>query len=227
MSLNANKVGGNANKIEQPVIDPGVYPGRLVQIIDLGVQAQRPYKGQDKPPVQEIMLTYELVDCFMVDDKGEEMLDKPRWLSETLPFYGLYADKAKSTQRYNAFDPKGDFEGDFAKAITQPVNITVVNNASGDKVYTNVGNVAGMRPRDAANCPELKNPAKVFNLDEPDMEVFKSLPEWIREKIKSNLDFQGSVLEAALKGKAAPAPKPAPAPKEAPKDEAEDDDLPY
>ncbi len=202
MSLNAKKAGAaGQNRVEQPTIDPGVYPGRLVQIIDLGVQAQRPYKGQDKPPVQEIMLTYELVDVFMLDDKGEEVLDKPRWISETLPFYGLFADKAKSTQRYNAFDPKGVYDGDLVQAITQPVNITLVNNISGEKIYTNVANVATMRPRDVASCPELKNPSKVFNLDEPDLEVFNSIPEWIRDKIKSNINYQGSALEELLKGK--------------------------
>lgn len=227
MALNAKTAGVQKDRIEQPLIEPGVYPSRLVQIIDLGVQAQRPYKGQDKPPVQEIMLTYELVDCFMVDEKGNEVEDKPRWISETLPFYGLVADKAKSTQRYNAFDPKGAFDGDFAQAAGLPINTTLINNISGEKVYTNVANVAAMRPRDAAACPELKNPIKVFNLDEPDMEVFNVLPKWIQEKIQTNLNYKGSPLEAALKGKAPPAPKedkPKPAPAKA---EDQDDDLPY
>lgn len=230
--LNAKKVGNNAKRVEQPVIEPGVYPARLVQIIDMGVQAQKPYKGQEKAPVNELMLTYELVDCFMVDEQGEEVKDKPRWVSETLPFYGLFADKAKSTQRYHAFDPKEEFEGDWTKAIGLPINVTLVNNVAGEKIYTNVGNVAAMRPRDAANCPELVNPTKVFNLDEPEMEIFNALPEWIRDKIKSNINYQGSPLEEALKGKApAPAPKPKAQPKaEAPKVEDEqrdDDDLPY
>lgn len=231
MALNAKQAGGGVkNRVEQPVIEPGVYPARLVQILDLGIQAQRPYKGQDKAPVQEIMLTYELVDCFMVDEAGEEIADKPRWVSETLPFYGLYADKAKSTQRYYAFDPKDEFDGDFTKAVGLPINVTLVNNAVGEKVYTNIASVAAMRPRDAANCPELKNPVKVFNLDEPDMDAFATLPEWLRDKIKSNVSYQGSSLEKALNGGKAPA-KPAKGEKkkEAPPAAAPDDedDLPY
>lgn len=227
MALNAKTAGKGAqsNRVEQPTIEPGVYPARLVQLIDLGVQAQRPYKGQDKPPVQEIMLTYELVDSFMVDEQGNEVEDKPRWVSETLPFYGLFADKAKSTQRYHAFDPKDVFDGDFSQAVGLPINVTLVNNISGEKVYTNVASVAAMRPRDANSCPELKNPTKVFNLDEPDMEVFNALPKWIQEKIQSNIGFQGSALEAAMKGKAPP--KAAPKAKEEAPVEAEDDDTPY
>lgn len=229
MGLNAKRVGGGnqGNKVPQANIEPGTYPARLVQIIDLGLQAQRPYQGKDKPPAQEIMLTYELVDTFMLDEKGEELEDKPRWISETLPFYGLYADKAKSTQRYNALDPNGDYDGDFSKAIGQPVNVTIVNNAVGDKVYDNIATISTMRPRDADKCPDLVNPSKLFDLDAPDMEVFNSLPEWLRDKIKSNLNFKGSPLEQVLNGggdrpRSTKAGKPAPAP------EAEqDEDSPF
>lgn len=196
MALNIKKVSNNNKaRVEQKNIDPGTYPGRLVQIIDLGLQAQRAYQGKDKPPAQEVMLTYELVDEFMKDEKGNELPDKPRWISETLPFYGLHADKAKSTQRYLALDPKQEFEGDFSRAIDTPVNVTIVNNISGEKMYDNVATISTMRPRDAQGCPELANTPKVFDLDNPDMEVFDSLPEWIQTKIKGNLKYEGSTLQ--------------------------------
>jgi len=229
MGLNAKKVqGNNGNRVEQAVLEPGVYPARLVQIIDLGLQAQRPYQGKDKAPVQEIMLTYELVDAFMVDEDGNEITDKPRWVSETLPFYGLAADKAKSTQRYNALDPSGALDGDFSRALDTPINVTLVNNISGEKVYTNVANIAAMRPRDAGNCPPLVNPTKCFDLDNPDLEVFNSLPEWLQTKIKSNLNFAGSALEAAFSGGKAKTEKAPQKKREAPKEEdSEDEDNPY
>src|SRR6187402_3731535 len=122
MALNANKPQTGGKKFApQANIEAGVYPARLVQLIDLGLQAQRPYQGKDKAPVQEIMLTYELVDEFMKDEEGKDIEDKPRWVSETLPFHGLFADKAKSTQRYLAFDPKQEYEGDFSKAVGSPI----------------------------------------------------------------------------------------------------------
>ena len=231
MGLNAKKVqNSNSNRVEQPILEPGVYPARLVQLIDLGLQAQRPYQGKDKPPAQEVMLTYELVDAFMVDEDGNEIDDKPRWISETLPFYGLFADKAKSTQRYNALDPSGAFDGDFSRTVDTPINVTLVNNFVGEKTYTNVANIAAMRPKDAEKCEALKNPAKVFDLDAPDMEVFNSLPDWIQTKIKGNLQFNGSALEKAISGKA---PAAAPVAEKAPKKSRatapveEDEDTPY
>lgn len=204
MALNANKAGngGNKNRVEQPKLEAGNYPGRLVQIIDLGLQPQRPYQGKDKPPMQEVMWTYELVDAFLVDENGKEREDKPRWVSETLPFHNLKADKAKSTQRINALDPEGKLEGDISQMLDTPVNVTIVINEKDGRTYENIGGTSPMRPRDAAKCPELKNPVKLFDSSEPDMEVFNSLPEWIQNKIKGNLNFKGSKLAILLGGKA-------------------------
>jgi hypothetical protein len=195
MALIAPKNGPKTNFPPQENMEPGTYPARLVQVLDLGLQPQRPYKGEDKPPANEIMLTYEFVDVFMKDEEGNDLEDKPRWLSETLPFYGLFADKAKSTQRYYAFDPNEELGGDFAKLIGMPINITVVNNQVGDKKYDNIANATPMRAKDAAKCPELKNPTKVFDIDNPDMAVFAALPKWIQDKMKGNLRYEASALQ--------------------------------
>jgi len=224
MALNASKIGGgnnsNSNRVEQPIIDAGVYPARIVQILDMGLQAQRPYQGKEKPPANEISITYELVDSFMVDEDGNELEDKPRWVSETLPLHSITQEKAKSTQRYNAADPDNKFGGDFSQLLDVPVNVSIVHNQVGDKTYVNVAGIASMRPKDALKCPELVNPPKLLDLDAPDVVVFNSLPQWIQDKIKKNLNYNGSKLQAVLEGKAE-AKKPAPK-KEAPKPEPED-----
>lgn len=206
MAINAKKAkgGGGGNKVEQPPIENGTYPARVVQVLDLGVQAQQPYQGKEKPPVQMINITYEFLDEFCVDEDGNEMEDKPRWLSEDFPLYNLEADRAKSTQRYLALDPKVEKDGDFTKLVNTPCLVTVVQNPgkgkNAGKIYTNVGGLSTMRPKDAEKAAELVNPPKVFDLDEPDMEVFGSLPEWLQEKIKGNLEFNGSPLDIALNG---------------------------
>lgn len=229
MALKAPKGQPRGDFVQQANLEPGTYPGRLVQIIDFGLQPQKPYMGKDKAPVNEIGLTYELVDEFMKDEKGNDIEDKPRWISETLPFYGLYADKAKSTQRYNVFDPTGEWEGDFSKAIEAPVNVTVVNNQSGDKVYDNVGNISAMRPRDAANCAPLVNKAKVFDLDAPDLETFNAFPKWIQDKIKSNLEYEGSPLQKLLGNTSKDEPKKEEKPKKNREElkEEDEDNNPY
>ena len=222
MAFNAKQAGngGGKERIEQDVIEAGTYPARLVQLLDMGLQPQNAYQGTPKPPMQEITLTYELVDVFMKDADGNDLEDKPRWVSETIPFHNLNADKAKSTQRYNAFDPKGDWDGDLTKALGQPINVVLVNNKKGDKTYTNVAGLSTMRAKDAEKCPELKNPTKLFSLDDPDMEIYAKLPKWQQEDIQKNLNFNGSPLQAKLGGKPA-AKEPA---KQA---EPEAEDNPY
>jgi hypothetical protein len=207
MSLNVKKIpkGGNGgNRVKQPLLEPGTSPGRTVQIIDLGLQPQRAYQGQEKAPAHEIMLTYELLDTFMVDENGKELEDKPRWVSETIPLRSLDNDLAKSTKRYNALDPEGDYDGDFSRLVDIPCNITIALNQVGEKTYENISNVSTMRAKDAAKAPELKNPTKVFLLDEPDLEVYNSLPEWLREKISSNLEYKGSALQKLLESSQKP-----------------------
>lgn len=235
MALNAKKVAGGEGKkfAPQKNIEAGVYPGRVVQIIDFGMQPQKPYAGKDKPPAQVVGVTYELVDEFMKTEEGEDILDKPRWVSEQFPLRNLKADGATSTQRIKALDPNDVHDGDLTRSVGQAINITIVNNKKGDITYDNVASLSPMRPRDAAACPELINPTKVFVLDEPDLEVFNSFPEWIRDKIKGNLNFKGSKLEKLLEGKPADEKKVEAPKKEVARDDdpaeanSEDDDSPF
>lgn len=205
MTLNSSKIkgkAGNSKFAPAEPLEPGTYPSRLVQVIDLGVQEQRPYKGEAKDPVHMIYTTYELADEFMKDEEGNDVADKPRWMSEDFPLYGLDADLAKSTKRYLALDPLKKFGGDWSLLPNSPAMLTLIQKPSKDKtkVFNNITGVSSMRDKDAARLPELKNPPKVFSLDEPDMEIFKSLPEWLQDRIKGNLDYDGSELQNLVEG---------------------------
>lgn len=211
MSLNAKKAKGGNASAQQEVIPVGNYPARLVQIIDLGLQAQRPYMGKDKEPIEMIRTTYELVTEFCKDDKGNDDEERPRWIGEEFPFFNLGAERAKSTQRYYGLDPQGVHDGDWSALAGAACTMTVVHNPSKDKskVYANIGSVAP--PMKGFNVPELKNPAVVWSLDDPNIEEFSKFPEFIQEKIKANLNFKGSILEARLNGQDVPAAKDEPA----------------
>jgi hypothetical protein len=150
------------------------------------------------------MLTYELVDVFMQDENGNDIEDKPRWISEKFPIYSMDNDLAKSTKRYRAIDPGDEFGGDISQLLGQPCMVTIVHKESKGVTYDNVGNVSPMSPRQIAKCPELVNKGVVFTLDEPDIEVFNSLPSWIQVEVKANLEYNGSALQAALKGSKVP-----------------------
>jgi len=216
MALNARKVK-NTSGPKAPLLDEGAYPARLVQVIDLGLQPQE-YKGETKPPKNEMWHTYELSDEFMPGEDGEPDETKPRWLSERLPLNSLGSDLAKSTKRYYALDPKEEHDGDWTALLGSPAILAVTVNGE----YNNIGGTSTMRPKEAAKCPELVNDTKVFSMDDPDVEVFLSLPDFLQKIIKDGLEFEGSKLDGLLakhKGGDKPVSKT--------KEVVEDDNIPF
>ncbi len=203
LNANQSKNAGGSGGSSAPVLEPATYPARLVVVADLGLQPQRPWQGEEKPPAYEILTTYELVDEFMEDEDGEPILDKPRWLSESFPLYPLSSERATSTKRYSALDPAGIGEGDWGELINIPCLVTTVNNPGSGKhkgkTFVNIANVAAMRSKDRENVPPLVNKEVVFDMDTPDVDEFDSLPTWVQDKIKGGLEFKGSKLQEVLK----------------------------
>lgn len=193
MAMNARKVK-NTGGPKAPLIAAGAYPGRLQGVIDCGLQPQE-YKGESKAPKTELWTTYELSDEFMPDEDGNPNEEKPRWFSEFLPLNNLDSDLANSTKRYYALDPNEEADGDWSQLIGKPVTIAIVVKGE----YNNIGGTGAMRPKEASKLPELVNASRVFSMDDPDVEVFLSLPNFVQDKIKGGLEYEGSKLEILLK----------------------------
>lgn len=221
MGLNANKVPSKGGGDYPPPIDAGTYPARTVMIIDMGVQEQRAYKGEPKPPANELTIVYELLDEFLKDADGEDDPKKPRWQWETIPLHNLSADLAKSTKRYYALDPNAEHEGDWAQLIETPCMVTIIQNTGkDDAVYNNVASVSAMRPKEAQKAPKLVNVPKVLSLDSDDVDTFLSLPQKMQDKIKGGLEWETTELYKALnKGDKKPTLKK--------KAVVEDDEIPF
>lgn len=233
MTLNTKNIKTESNFVEQPNLTVGSYPARVVRIIDLGLQTQRPFKGQEKKPANMAYIGYELVDAFMVDKEGNEILDKPRWVNEQISVYPLEVENAKSTKRYLAIDPDNNFDGDFGQIIDQPCMVNIVHNSSKNKVYDNVGSISAMRERDKEKTAQLQNPPLVLSLEEDNVEGFLSLPDWIQDIIRDGLKWEESVLYKALqnssssgKAEATNAKEPVPA-EENDDEDLTDDDIPF
>lgn len=227
MALNANSIPRPkvTSGPKAPLLDDGAYPARLIYVIDLGLQPQRPYQGQEKPPAYELQTVYELSDEFMPGEDGEPDESKPRWMWDNFPIYSLDQDKAKSTKRYYALDPNEEKGGNWAELIGSPVNVAIIKSGE----YNNVAGTSTMRPKEAAKLPELVNEPKIFDLDNPDIEVFLSLPQRLQDKIKGNLNYEGSVLQKRLAehkgGAKTETKKTNPKPKE--KEVVEEDSIPF
>lgn len=230
MAINAREAKGNG-KVPDP-IEPGSYPARLVQVIDFGLQPQS-YNGESKPPQQEIGNTWELLDEFMKDENGKDLEDKPRYVSESFALHNLAADRAKSTQRYYALDPKEQFEGDWSKLLGTPAVVTIVQKPGKGKnkgrVYNNIATVSGMRPKDAGAAKALVNKPVFFDQSSvtPEMvKIFYELPEWIQDKIKKGLEFKGSEFDELLENSPKPDKKDKEEKREVVEEDVVDDEVP-
>ena len=216
MALNAKNVAKSGGSfIEKNPLEAQLYPARVVQVIDLGLQPQRAYKGEEKPPAHTIRMTYELSHEFMPNDAGEPDVTKPRWISEEFPFYSLEADRATSTKRYKAIDPSTSVGGEFTELPAMPCQVMITKSPDNknEGCFKNyVGDVSSAATMPGYVQPELVNPTTVFTLDEPNMEVYAKLPPWLQEKIKSNLEYAGSPLAVLLGDATGEAPKPQAAP---------------
>lgn len=200
MALNASKVKQESSGPKAPILDEGAYPARLVAVIDLGLQPQS-YNGEAKAPKNQLQTIYESTDEFMPDEDGEPDETKPRWFWDDFPLNHIKSDKATSTKRYMALDPNLEHDGDWAKLVGNPVIVGLTRTKGRDgNEYNNVGSTSTMRAKEANKLPELVNPVILFDLSDPDVEVFNKLPNRIQEKIKSNLEYEGSLLQKLLKG---------------------------
>lgn len=202
MSFNAKTLPNGGGKRLTPPLEPGAYGARVVSLVLMGMQAERPFKGETKPPRLRIRITYELLDEFLKDEDGNDMLDKPRWLTQEMPFLSLKQDRATSTKVYYALDPEEKEGGDFSKLIGSVCIVTVGNEKDKrpgvDRVYERILGVSSMRAKEVSKAPPLVNEPYLFDFYAPDLAVWERLPEWLQEKIKTAVDFDGGVLQKAL-----------------------------
>lgn len=193
----ALEIGKAKEKIEYPRIGDGAYPARLVQVIDLGAQIKTDYQTQ-KPVLTDsgeevvqnvVFLTFELpTETIEID--GEE---KPRWLGKeyTLSWH----PKSNLTKVVDALKASVTDAESLTDLLGAPCMLTVGTTSGGKDKITGVS-----MPVKGLQVPELQNPAKAFDMDAPDMEVYPTIPQFIRDKIENGVNFSKSALSDKLNG---------------------------
>lgn len=159
-------------------IEDGTYPARIVQIIDLGLQ-ENEWQGETKQQ-PKVFINFEFpTERITVD--GE---DRPRWLGKEYTMSSH--EKSQLYQVLMAADPGGKLTANGKKIkplLGQPLMVTVGSTASGNAKIVSVA-----RLMKGLTVGELENPAILFDLDNPDEEVYNKLPKWVQEKIDNRLD---------------------------------------
>lgn len=205
MALTA-KVGGSAKK-DMGRVEEGTHVARVVQIIDLGMQQQTDWQtGEDRtyddgnPMIKpEVFITFEF-PTERIEVDGE---DKPRWLSKryTLSMH----EKSALTALIHAIDPKGAKSKSYniSKLLDKPLMISVGSTKNDNAKVTGVAGV----PKGLAVDP-LENEARIFDMEEFDMEVYEALPGFLQELIQESKSFKGFPEQEPKKTKKAHAEQP-------------------
>lgn len=183
--LAEKKEGGNFKTIEA-----GTYIARCYSMIEIGTVKEE-FQGKTKM-LKKVNITWELPTELAIfkEEKGEE----PFVISKT---YTLSMHE-KSTLRRDLESWRGkgftDEEAkrfDITKLLGIPAMITVIQKPKSNdptKTVTEVTNIT--KPPKGYECPAQINPSRVLSFDNFDDNVFASLTDWLKDKIRSSVEFK-------------------------------------
>lgn len=189
----ANKVESNSGPRVLP--KAGTVPARLLSIVDLGVQSRKPWKGQPRSPVRQLVATFELPNDKM-DYKGKLVPQRISTANMTLsndPKSALY-------KFMQSIDPTGKNGGDLARYPGMPVLLTIVHTkvqgTDGEKTYANI---TGMMPApEGFPIEDLHDKPFLFDFDEPKEDQLKMMPPFLRKNIAKAVNYSGSKVEKVM-----------------------------
>ena len=183
--------------LDNPV--EGTHMARLVGLTDLGHQPGFVYEGKEIESEYKIEYTYELVNSLMKDGR-------PHWVSESIKVNDYVPDRpggfiATMMARAQALDPE-NADKDSRKHIGKPCMVTVTISEKG---YANVkGQAAVTGCPIGMEVPALANATFIFDMDEPDLDLWATFPEFKQNKIREALNFEETELfrQLVLEGEA-------------------------
>lgn len=170
-------------KPKLPPVDPGVYIGICVGVIDLGEQ----YSERFKKYSNEVQIVWELVG-ETVEVDGEQ---KPRQLSRT--FSVATSKKANLRAVLESWNGKKYSDEEFGDVdlfdqLGKACQLNVVLNDTGE--YANVDSVIPL-PK-GMQAPTTETAFIKWDMDEWSDDGFKNLPEWVQDKVKQSTQYKKS-----------------------------------
>lgn len=190
--LAEKKEGGNFQKIE-----PGTYIARCYSMIEIGT-IKEDYNGESKMQ-KKVNITWELPTEKAVfnTEKGEE----PFVVSKT---YTLSMHEKSTLRRdLESWRGKGFTEEeakkfDITKLLGVPAMISVIQRPKKNDATKTVTDVSSItKPPKGYECPAQINPMRILSYDNWDDNTFASLSDWMKDKIRSSVEFR-SMIEPAV-----------------------------
>jgi hypothetical protein len=212
MSIIAEKKSGDFKQIE-----PGTYVGRCYSMIELGT-IETTFNGKPKK-AHKVCITWELPT--ELETFKEENGPEPFMVSKT---YTLSMHEKASLRkdleswRGKKYTNEEAVKVDITKLLGQPCILSVIHEAGKEdasKTYVTISAISKLMK--GQDCPPQINPMRVLSFDSFDWEVFNSLSDYLKDKIKSSDEFK-AMSEPAMATRHEELPGG---------DITDDDDLPF
>ena len=178
-------------------VPPGSYIARCYQVIDLGTQTEEGKFGVKS--AHKIRLSWEV---HGEDDDGKPLTITVDGRSVPMTVSKNYTvslhEKAALRRELVAwrgrdFTPEEARAFDVSKLLGAWCLINVTNTTGNNgKTYANVAGLSPLPKALAASKPPGVHELVCFNLDDPDMGVFDSLPPWLQDLISKAPEFKTS-----------------------------------
>lgn len=172
-------------------VPPGSHLARCYRIIDLGTQ-KTSFNGESKF-IKRVMFQFEV---HSEDDDGPLKTDKGEPMSISKNYTLSLSDKAVLRADLEAWRgrefTREELQGFELKNILGAWCLITVTKAIGKdgKEYTNITGVSPVPKAMKQNLPTPFNPVGIFYIDDPDMEMFQTLSERIRQRIMETPEWK-------------------------------------
>lgn len=193
--------GGEGGSTQRALPKRGPRPAVLIGLVDIGIQ-QRTWEKELKKPCREILPIFELVKDSYETDEGEKHNIK---LSPYPMAIMPGADKSKYVALCKALDPDNKVldkkgRGDITKLLGSQCMVTVLHKEPTAEgiVYSKITGVSEL-PEDYPTA-DAETVPYFFDACDPDPAVAATLPNFVKEHIRTSLDYAGSALEAVVEG---------------------------
>lgn len=200
MGLTVKDTGGGGSFTPVP---PGMHLARCYRVIDMGTQTTT-WQGKEKQQAK-VMLQFEVhsedVDGkALVTDKGEPLSISKNFTASLGEKAALRAELENWRSRGFTADELAGFQ--LKNILGAWAMLSIVKEKGNDgKEYTNITSInpvpASMKK---AGLPEGRNELKIFDIDNPDMALFDTFGQRMREKIEASPEWQQRGSPASSSG---------------------------
>jgi len=171
------------------LLEEGVYKAICHAVIDIGSQYSEQYDKWNK----KVIVIWELPDVLSMDKDNVEFSKKMS--REYTAFLGerTNLEKDLTAWRGKAFTPEEKQGFNLLSLLGVGCQMQIVHKEKNGKKFTNINSILAL-PKGTVIEP-YEEP---YYFDIDDMNSWKNLkriPDWIKDKIKKNQDYEGSKLK--------------------------------